>query len=568
MSNELPSSEVEVVSGTVGGFGAGLDNICVIGPSSAGPLFAPRVVASAKAEIDTFGYGEAAEIVARIVRRTRKKSVRVRVPATTAGAVARTNSSGVLGSSVITVTGTPHRRYDLVFEVIGPGVIATDGITFRYSLNGGVTWTPETRLGTANTYTIPRTGLTLNFAAGDLDAGDRFTAHATGPEGSVANYGLAIAALIEFNVRFRVLIITGEFSASEATELKNHIDTLYAAGFQPIVFIGARDWYPDAEVTGSGTTLAFANANPDTITRVGGSFITDGFRAGMTITVAGSTSNNGVFTVASVGALVLTLSGADSLTVEAAATGRTITGEETETTWIASLLADLGTWEDARGRVVISAGQTWMVSEVDQLATRVPVYLPAVERWMSHDIQVAPHRKGDGELAGYSVYDPQGVVGVVEHDARTNNALNASRFLTARTYTNNPGQTFLSLSSTMGPPGSAFGHFPWVAVSNLYAEVVQRVTEDFIGDDPITKDDGTLEDEELARYKEIVEEELTAELLSPKTEGPRASAVSWTPSDTDIVNVPNATLNGEGVLRTRGLIGSVRTRVVVNASEE
>jgi len=56
--------------------------------------------------------------------------------------------------------------------------------------------------------------------------------------------------------------------------------------------------------------LTFADSNPDTITRgdAGGSWITDGFTIGQTITVAGSRLNNGTYTVADISEKEITLS--------------------------------------------------------------------------------------------------------------------------------------------------------------------------------------------------------------------------------------------------------------------
>ena len=60
-------------------------------------------------------------------------------------------------------------------------------------------------------------------------------------------------------------------------------------------------------------TLTFATAG-DTITASSGSFIDDGFRVGGTVTVAGTTSNNGAKTITAVTATVITVS--DNLTDE------------------------------------------------------------------------------------------------------------------------------------------------------------------------------------------------------------------------------------------------------------
>lgn len=71
------------------------------------------------------------------------------------------------------------------------------------------------------------------------------------------------------------------------------------------------------EVTAAGgRTLTFADADPDTITASSGSFVSDGYKAGMNIVVAGSSSNNGTFLIATVAATVITLDAAETLAAE------------------------------------------------------------------------------------------------------------------------------------------------------------------------------------------------------------------------------------------------------------
>jgi len=71
--------------------------------------------------------------------------------------------------------------------------------------------------------------------------------------------------------------------------------------------------------------IAFVNSNPDTITDGLGAFVADGFVAGDVIIVAGSTSNNGTYTIATVAVGVLTLVATDALISEAAIATTTIT---------------------------------------------------------------------------------------------------------------------------------------------------------------------------------------------------------------------------------------------------
>lgn len=60
----------------------------------------------------------------------------------------------------------------------------------------------------------------------------------------------------------------------------------------------------------SGVSLTYNHlANPDTIARASGSFVTDGFTTAMSLDVFGTTANDGRYTIASVSALTLQLGG-------------------------------------------------------------------------------------------------------------------------------------------------------------------------------------------------------------------------------------------------------------------
>lgn len=75
--------------------------------------------------------------------------------------------------------------------------------------------------------------------------------------------------------------------------------------------------------TYTASTIAFTNANPDTITDSGSGF--GSFQSGQHILVSGSTSNDGSYYVSTAAAGTLTLQSSDSLTVESAGASITIT---------------------------------------------------------------------------------------------------------------------------------------------------------------------------------------------------------------------------------------------------
>ena len=76
-------------------------------------------------------------------------------------------------------------------------------------------------------------------------------------------------------------------------------------------------------VTYTAATISFADADPDTIDDSANGF--GSFEAGMEVVVSGSSSNDGVYVIATAAAGTLTLQTADTLTVEAASESITIT---------------------------------------------------------------------------------------------------------------------------------------------------------------------------------------------------------------------------------------------------
>jgi len=95
--------------------------------------------------------------------------------------------------------------------------------------------------------------------------------------------------------------------------------------------------------TGPINTIAFNDTNPDTITRTdAGSFITDGFLAGMKINVTGAlnTGNNGTFELVSVTASTLTLALYDTLTPEVAGNSVTIKTNNESLTVVPGIISE------------------------------------------------------------------------------------------------------------------------------------------------------------------------------------------------------------------------------------
>jgi hypothetical protein len=88
---------------------------------------------------------------------------------------------------------------------------------------------------------------------------------------------------------------------------------------------------PNWKRTVTGETVQFTN--PSTITRGTGNFTTDGWLSIMgQVTVEGSTSNDGTYTISAVGTTTITITGA-TLTNEGPSSGITLTYTRREPDW-------------------------------------------------------------------------------------------------------------------------------------------------------------------------------------------------------------------------------------------
>jgi hypothetical protein len=163
-------------------------NICVfVGPSSKGPLATPTSFGAGNITglASTFGTGTGVKGAAYVAAKTAVQFVFLRVAKTAvAASTSSLDLSGIAGTLVPTVTGTPLDNYEVIVEFTVGGTVGISGIFYRYSLNGGEDYTAATALGTATTITLTDpdadsgTGLTVNLTgAQTVIADDSFTFH-------------------------------------------------------------------------------------------------------------------------------------------------------------------------------------------------------------------------------------------------------------------------------------------------------------------------------------------------------------------------------------------------------
>ncbi len=230
----------------------------VVGCSSSGT--AAQVVATRNINtlISVFGYGPLVEAAALVIAKG-GTVLAVKTPSNTAGAAGTVTSTALGGTSVVTVTGTPNDSYLIKLLIVTGGTIAAAGIRFQISLDAGRTYGPVYSLGTATTFAIPNTGVTLNFAAGTLAAGASYTVSTTEPLWNAAGVQAALNALQQSQyalVGWGSLHVVGPMSGANAATLQTYLATLAGGKIYTAAMTNARDLAMPAAWGGAGETEA------------------------------------------------------------------------------------------------------------------------------------------------------------------------------------------------------------------------------------------------------------------------------------------------------------------------
>lgn len=348
--------------------------------------------------------------------------------------------------------------------------------------------------------------------------------------------------------------------------VSNNVTGLIATVTDDVITLGSTDLVNETvgNVTVTcRTTLTFAevDATGDTITRSSGSWLADGFRVGDVATIEGSASNNKDVTIAALTHTTLTADDEDLTPEVVVDTAVTIDAGQTKAEWIAANEAEYETIAGATAwRIDLSVGAQWEVSPITGWSKRIPISWVASLREYQHDLHIATWRKSDGPTGG-DLYDVDGEP--VEYDDRVGGgAAVAARFTCARTWANGPAGSFVALSLTRADDSSLLSRTHNVAVVCLVENVVQAATENAaIGRFMILNADGTATAADLSAVQQEVNAALELAVLNPGSEGPRASLAVFTPSKTDVYNVPEPVMHGVVTLQLNGTIHSVETTI-------
>lgn len=218
----LPDANVTPQDGGLGLAAEGIQGIhCKIGLSSKGTENQVFGFSSPEQIVEKLGHGplvnalaDAFAAGARIVYAIRGSSA---VDGAASAVQADAGNAGD-GSLAVAAASKPYDRYNVVIEILYGGDL--NEATFRYSLDGGDTWSDPITVptGAPGTYDIPDTGITLEWTEGatpaadppSFAAGDKWTFTTTAPKMSTVTVGDAVDVAIASPIAFEFQHIVGE----------------------------------------------------------------------------------------------------------------------------------------------------------------------------------------------------------------------------------------------------------------------------------------------------------------------------------------------------------------------
>ncbi len=264
----MPSTTGDVELTILDGGGAvtvpGASVQVVIGTCSSGTAATVVATRSITTLISTFGYGPLVEAAAMAIL-AGGTVLCMKATSNTAGAqtaVADFDSSGggtPTGTSVVTVTGNAYDTYAVKMLVTTGGTRGTTGIKFKISLDAGRTYGPILSLGTATTYVMPQTGLTLAFAAGTLVADEYYIFSTTEPLWNTAGVQACLNALqaSAYAVTgWGSMHIVGPCSGANASTFQGYLNTLATGKIFTRAIVSAVDATIPVAWGGAGQTEA------------------------------------------------------------------------------------------------------------------------------------------------------------------------------------------------------------------------------------------------------------------------------------------------------------------------
>lgn len=237
---------------------ANLDALaCVIGCASGGTTtsgLSPFYL-SASAAIAGIGYGDTTDTLCQIIEQRQASGNARKVPA--CAYLADVDTDGSFGTFRKTAAGLtvmsahtgskPRGTFEVAIKCVNGGTIGTTGVTIKWSLDGGRTWSRTTSLGTATTFAIPNSGVQVDFTVATIAAGDLFEVRTLAPTPGTTDVAAAFTALAASSTDVGLVVCEFPCDAAMLAIVTTGLNAMLAAGKRCTALVRTR--IPDAETS-------------------------------------------------------------------------------------------------------------------------------------------------------------------------------------------------------------------------------------------------------------------------------------------------------------------------------
>ena len=224
---------------------------CVVGCRSGGTWTAdvsPFFLSGSAAQA-AIGVGDAVDTLCQIIEQPQPNGDVAKIPAcfltvdvTTAGSHGTIDVTGVTGTSVITYDGatTPLGTYDAYVIFLKDATVGTTGGTYQYSLDGGRSLSKINSLGTANSITIPNSGVKFDLGTGTVKKGDIVKVRTKAPQPAAADVTTQLQVLAAAPTDVGVLVCDFDCDASMITAISAGLSAMQNAGKRVLCLVKVR----------------------------------------------------------------------------------------------------------------------------------------------------------------------------------------------------------------------------------------------------------------------------------------------------------------------------------------
>jgi hypothetical protein len=228
------------VFSTVGAPPSQVGILAIIASSSTGTLNLPGGYARTDLAVSAYGYGPLTDYAAYVISVANNPVVLQKANATYPGTYGAITTS-MTGSSAITAgSSTPYDHYNIGVNIVNGGTIGVAGITYTYTTDGYNLTSGVQALGTANTLTIPNTGVTFNLGAGTLYANDSWVCYTERPFPNDSDVLTSLTALSLSRAPWEIALVDSSMTTRTVGLIDTFLAGLEAKGIFKAVLLNTR----------------------------------------------------------------------------------------------------------------------------------------------------------------------------------------------------------------------------------------------------------------------------------------------------------------------------------------